>query len=274
MDTKVNTELYNIMEDPLFSIRKRTVAPLVYPMHWHSFLELEIVVSGMVEYSSNNQTYTLGLGGAHILCTHDFHSLSILKDTTLYCLHIETELLDSEIVDQLHCNSFRCQFTPEEMGTILPRLELLESEYASDSAFRNMMIKSIVTEILIMLLRKATSNEPLYTPKPIQKLTAYINTHFSEDITLDKVADALSFSTGYLGKLLKRHMGYTFNEYLNMIRLKQACYLLRTTNLPVKEIAFQVGYRSSEYFLYVFKKNLLTTPGKYRKIEEDISTQF
>ena len=50
MDTKVNTELYNIMEDPLFSIRKRNVAPIIYPMHWHSFLELEIVVFGLKEH--------------------------------------------------------------------------------------------------------------------------------------------------------------------------------------------------------------------------------
>ena len=274
MGTKIITEPYDNMENQLFSIRKRHVAPITYPMHWHDFLELEIVISGLMKYSSNNQTYILGLGNAHVLCMHDCHGLSILKDTTLYCLHIKTELLDSEIVEQLRYNSFRCQFTPEEMAIIMPKLESLEKESDSQSAFQNLMVKSIVTEILIMLMRKSKSNEALYTPQPIQKLTAYINTHFTEDITLDKVAVALSFSPSYLGKLLKRQMGYTFNEYLNMIRLKQACYLLRTTNLPVREIAFQAGYNSSEYFLSVFKKNLFTTPSKYRKLEDDVSTLF
>ena len=271
MGNKTLNEPYDIMLNPLFSMNKRYITPRSFPMHWHDFLELEIVVAGSMQHSSNNQTYSLGPGSAHILCLHDCHGLSVLEDTTLYCLHINTELLDEEIVEQLRYNSFRCQFTPEEMGAILPRLELLENEYASEFTFRNMMIKSVVTEILIMLLRKATSNETLYTPKPIQKLTAYINTHFSEDITLDKVAEALSFSPGYLGKLLKKQMGYTFNEYLNMIRLKQACHLLRTTNLPVVEIAFQTGYNSSEYFLYVFKKNMLTTPSEYRKLEDSMS---
>ena len=274
MGTKVLTEPYDIMLNPLFSICKRHIKPRTYPMHWHDFLELEIVMAGLMKHSSNNQTYILGPGSAHVLCLHDCHGLSILEDTRLYCMHISTDLLDEEIVDQLRYNSFRCQFTPEEMGIILPKLEFLENEFASDSAFQNMMIKSIVTEILIMLLRKSTSNEALYTPQTIQKLIAYINTHFTEDITLDKVAAALSFSPSYLGKLLKRQMGYTFNEYLNIIRLKHACYLLQTTNLPVKEIAFQAGYNSSEYFLYVFKKKLFATPSEYRKLDDDLSTLF
>ena len=274
MGTKIITEPYDIMLNPLFSISKRHIKPRTYPMHWHDFLELEIVIAGSMRHSSNNQTYTLGPGSAHVLCLHDCHGLSTLEDTTLYCLHIKTELLDLEIAEQLRYNSFRCQFTPEEMGFIIPKLEFLENESASNSAFQDLMIKSIVTEILILLLRKSTSNEALYTPQPIQKLTAYINTHFTEDITLDKVAAALSFSPSYLGKLLKKQMSYTFNEYLNMIRLKHACYLLQTTNLPVKEIAFQAGYNSSEYFLYVFKKNLFATPSEYRKLEDDISALF
>lgn len=274
MGTKVIAEPYDIMLDPLFRINKRHIKPRTYPMHWHDFLEFEIVIAGLLKYSSNNQTHTLGPGSAHILCLHDCHGLSTLEDTTLYCLHINTDLLDLEIAEQLRYNSFRCQFTPEEMGYIIPKLEFLEKESASNSAFHYLMIKSIVTEILILLLRKSTSNEALYTPQPIQKLTAYINTHFTNDITLDKAAAALSFSPGYLGKLIKRQMGYTFNEYLNMIRLKHACYLLQNTNLPVKEIAFQAGYNSSEYFLYVFKKNLLTTPSEYRKLENGVSTAF
>ena len=276
MGTKIITEPYDIMLNPLFSITRRHINPRAYPMHWHDFLELEIVIAGSMKYaSSNNQVYPLGPGSAHILCMHDCHGLSVLENTTLYCIHINPKLLDGEIMEQLRYNSFRCDFTPEEMGFIIPQLEILENEAVSGSAFQELRIKSIVTEILILLLRKATSNETLYTPQPIQKLTAYINIHFKEDLTLDRIATALSFSPSYLGKLLKKQMGYTFNEYLNVIRLKRACYLLKTTNLPVKEIAFQTGYNSSEYFLYVFRKNMLVTPSQYRKLDEiDDSASF
>ena len=271
MDNRIITQPYDILPNRLFRINKRHITPSTYPMHWHNFLELEIVISGLMKHSSINQSYTLGPGCAHVLCLHDCHGLSTLEDTVLYCLHINTDLLDGEILEQLRYNSFRCEFTPEEMADIVPKLEFLEKESASELPFQNLMTKSIVTEILIMLLRKSISNETAYAPRPVQKLTAYINTHFTEDVTLDKVAAALSFSPSYLGKLLKRQMGYTFNEYLNIIRLRHACYLLRTTNLPVKEIAFQAGYNSSEYFLYVFKKNLFTTPSEYKKLEDDVS---
>ena len=50
-----------------------------------------------------------------------------------------------------------------------------------------------------------------------------------------------------------------------MTRLKYACGLLCTSSLSVKQIAFESGYNSAEYFVYVFKQKLGVTPSEYRK---------
>ena len=83
---------------------------------------------------------------------------------------------------------------------------------------------------------------------------------------LEKVSKELSISQNHLGSLIKKEIGMSFSEYLNSVRLKYACDLLKSTNLSVKEIAFSSGYSSVEYFLYIFKQKLKTAPTKYRCI--------
>lgn len=104
-------------------------------------------------------------------------------------------------------------------------------------------------------------------PQIIQLAAAYINTNFSNNITLEFAAYELSLSSNYPGTLFKKYMGTSFNEYLNNTRLKYARGLLLSSELTGKEIAFASGYSSLEYFSYCFKKIMNITPGKYRELK-------
>ena len=55
-----------------------------------------------------------------------------------------------------------------------------------------------------------------------------------------------------------------FKEYITGKRLRQACYLLRTTNLPVTAIASQCGFENANYFTVVFRTEYGIPPSKYR----------
>ena len=105
----------------------------------------------------------------------------------------------------------------------------------------------------------------MQTIKLVQKAMAYIHSNFRFDISLEQMAKDLSVSVNYMGAVFKKWVGVSFNEYLNTVRLKNACNMLETTDLSVKEIAFASGYKSVEYFLYRFKNNLKTTPTAYKK---------
>ena len=129
-------------------------------------------------------------------------------------------------------------------------------------------IKSKINEIVISMIRKATCNEIIATPLPIQQAIAYINEHFLEQITLKDLAKQLSFSPNYLGMLFKKQTNSTFNEYLNTLRLKYACNLLSSSDISVKEISYASGYGSVEYFMYAFKKKMLMTPIEYRNRQQ------
>lgn len=99
---------------------------------------------------------------------------------------------------------------------------------------------------------------------PIRNAIYYMESHYSQSITLSEVADHVSLSAEYLSRLFKEETGIKFVVYLNNIRLKHALHLLETTNLKVYEIAEQVGYSNLSYFSTVFKKNFGQNPFDYK----------
>lgn len=84
-------------------------------------------------------------------------------------------------------------------------------------------------------------------------------------ITVEEVAKNAGFSIDYFNRIFLTHTGFTVNAYINYIRLKEASFLLRTTDKSVLDIALEIGYDSHEGFTKAFKKKYNFTPSEYRK---------
>ena len=151
-------------------------------------------------------------------------------------------------------------------------MEIIFEEEHSALPFKNLYAKNVLSKIVIQMIRKKTNSITLNTPLPIQQAIAIIADNFLQKLTLEDVAKKISFAPSYLGKIFKAQTGYTFNDYLNSLRLKHACGLLNSSEIPVKDIAFQSGYSSVEYFLYIFKKRMQMTPSEYRELFSQTTT--
>ena len=146
------------------------------------------------------------------------------------------------------------------------QIEEIYSQADPKQPFYDLYIKTTLTDIILRMLRGSLHHNIPSSPLPIQQVIAYIADNYLQKITLDDIARKYAFSAAYLGQLFKKQTGYTFNEYLNSLRLKHACNLLQNSPLAVKEIAYQSGYSSVEYFLHIFKKQLQMTPSEYRQL--------
>ena len=98
----------------------------------------------------------------------------------------------------------------------------------------------------------------------IKKAAEYIAAHFSEELTLSRVADEIGLNPSYLSSLFKQVTGESFKEYLNSIRIKEAQHLLSNTSYPIMQIAVSCGFSDQSYFTKVFKKCTGLTPRQYR----------
>lgn len=92
----------------------------------------------------------------------------------------------------------------------------------------------------------------------------FINKHYKEELSLEKVAEYLQLSPSYLSNVFKKETGQNFIDYVTEVRIGRAKFLLKTTDLKMAEIAREVGYADEYYFSKVFKKNVGESPLKYR----------
>ena len=91
-------------------------------------------------------------------------------------------------------------------------------------------------------------------PEALHRAVVHIEDHFAQALTLSGVAEYCGISAGYLSRAFSEHVGTTFNDYLNSIRLEVAQRMLKEGHHSVKEIAFAVGYHDPNYFSRIFKK--------------------
>lgn len=102
-------------------------------------------------------------------------------------------------------------------------------------------------------------------PQAVSRAKEYIEEHYAEEITLQKVANVVGISPGYLSTLFAQYLGCGFVDHLIKIRVEHACDYLRQNYFKTYEIAYKIGYRDEKYFARVFKKVTGMSPGEYRK---------
>jgi AraC-like DNA-binding protein len=99
----------------------------------------------------------------------------------------------------------------------------------------------------------------------LDNLCQWITDHISESITLRDVAREAGMTIPSFCRFFKRSTGRTFNAFLHELRIGHACRLLVETDLPVSQIAFQVGYNTLSNFNRCFQLYKRASPARYRR---------
>lgn len=115
---------------------------------------------------------------------------------------------------------------------------------------------------------EAKDNENLRTNQVRDEIERYIQAHFTEDLSMQDVAHAMSYSEAYFCKLFKQCFKVNFSTYLNEYRISRAKSLLLSGTQSIRQISFSCGYTDSTYFSRVFRRLTGMTPSEYRTLQE------
>ena len=114
-----------------------------------------------------------------------------------------------------------------------------------------------------MMLRDGHSKKKY--SKLLEDAKAFIDDNYKhDDMSLNMVAAQVNISPSYFSTIFSNEMGQTFVEYLTHVRLEKARELLMCSNMRTAEIGYEVGYKDSHYFSYIFKKVVGCSPKEYR----------
>ncbi|MBU3160980.1 PocR ligand-binding domain-containing protein [Clostridium frigoris] len=92
----------------------------------------------------------------------------------------------------------------------------------------------------------------------------YIQESYSYAISIDEMASLCNVSPSYFSKLFKKNIGDNFSNYINKVRIKKAKELLEASDVPIINLALDLGFEDCGYFIKVFKRIEGVTPAVYR----------
>lgn len=145
-------------------------------------------------------------------------------------------------------------------------LNLHESGRADDAVatmYRDTMGLAVAAHVARAFGGPVEAAVPAFDAR-IRRAMDYIEEHKAEEISLETLAGIAAMSPFHFARSFKSATGLPPHKYLAARRMEMAKQLLKSTTLPVVEIAFRTGYENVSHFTQVFRQHVGTTPGAFR----------
>jgi len=126
-------------------------------------------------------------------------------------------------------------------------------------------LRLLVCAVILEAARQITAARPARAEQAVAAAVAHLQKHLHEPVMMNHLAKQAGCGRARLFQLFKQTTGQTPNDYLQRLRVAKARGLLTATSQSITEIAFAVGFASSQYFSRVFRKYTGQMPSEYRR---------
>lgn len=239
---------------------------LHHPLHWHSFFEIEIILSGEGKYVINDVEYDIADNNVFLLTSTDFHYLRLEGTAEIINISFnETMMSDSDMTDMVFNRIAKAYcFDFDEYQRLVDVAKVLEHECLIDGDSKGALLSYIIKCILRKNNNLLTTEITRNSLHGIRRAIIYMELHFRENITLESVAKEAGYTSAYFSRLFKRVTGESYIEMLTKYRLGYARNLL-ANGFSVADACFSSGFGSLTAFQDAFKKKHRISPNEYKK---------
>lgn len=122
----------------------------------------------------------------------------------------------------------------------------------------------LLKEVMISFTKAVALNRNILYSKPIRQVMEFIQSHYDEKITLEKLSEYTELSTFYLSNLIKKETELSLPDIVNKVRIEKSKPLLLNMNISILDVAQRVGFNYQNHFASIFKKYNGLTPTEYR----------
>lgn len=253
-----------------------------YASHYHNALEIIVCAKNQYTITASNKTYTLSAGDILIIPPFMLHELHSRPLGARFIYLIDIDMLqcfqDFKTVDPIFMEPYLCtpSSRPEIYRHIYDALMQMADTYFSHKIFWETTIYALLMDIVITIGRDYFYQNSVDEDTPpngrqqayyemFANLLNFIDAHYTDDLTLEQVAEHIGFSKYHFSRLFKQHTNTTFHNYLCHKRIQAAQSMLTADrSLPVTDIAFQVGFNNLTTFCRCFHKYTNCSPTEYR----------
>lgn len=247
-----------------------------YPLHWHSFYEIEYIAEGRGVEVLNGTSIDIKPGTLHVLTPSDFHEFtSVLEPIVMYKFAFTPDLVDRDASAPLYSRDRAPLLYLEgsERALIESFLEAIESskKCITDSVEFQKILRRQLESVILTAVAITDSEEsaravvlPRYNDS-VYKVIDLIHKSFTRPLTLDELASEVYLSPSYVCRRFRAAVGMSIGDYIKRLRMDLAAKLLATTDTSVTAICYEVGFSSASTFSLEFKRIYGVSPIQYRK---------
>jgi AraC-like DNA-binding protein len=146
--------------------------------------------------------------------------------------------------------------------SILTSLRVLAADHSKGPLAR--LLTESMLHACLRLLKSPQKHHLRKAIRTYESLCLYVQENFQSPITRESVARHFGLAPNHISRVFRKEGFMRFNDYLNLVRVNRAKFMLQNYSLTLKEIASNCGYNDTAYFCRVFKKTCKVTPTEYR----------
>lgn len=257
-----------------------------YDLHYHNCWEIDYVTKGEGINIFEKDVYSFAPGDIYIIHPYEMHNAFPTGEIELFCIQfsennvVRSVFTDAEYRNELTQNGARFPSVirkQDQNYDLLQEciLKTLKEWRERRTGWRPAM-RLCLAQMFLELVRDFSEKGETCIPEEsiqsegIRQALDFINANFTKKISLEQAAQEAIMHKNYFCTMFKKQVGVTFYTYLNGLRLRHACALLKSTDRPVKDIAISSGFPAVSSFNKAFRKAFRITPVEYRAGSMDV----
>lgn len=242
--------------------------------HIHkSTLEITFVISGQIRYKVNNITHTVKGGELFLTYPDELHTIGYHPHMHFCWLGVDItspgkSFLGFRDPDALKlCAALRQMRTRHFRGGPIVKecIDRFIAAILSNLPYRKLIARAAMIELLTYLIEAEKQSQRSNLSPLISKSVELIETQIENPVALQEIADTIHISLPHFKKIFRQEMGLPPYEYVLHRKIDRAKKMLADLEMPVTDIAFHLGFPSSQHFATLFKKMTSQTPSCFRK---------
>lgn len=141
-------------------------------------------------------------------------------------------------------------------------LEMLEMQALQPDGRRQANVISLIPD------ENRSSGPRGSSPMALAPAVTYVESGFRDKVSSSEAAEKCGLTSFQFSRLFRETYGFTFQDYVNRYRIREACRLLRNPAAEVSEVSHLVGFNDVSYFGKIFKRYMHCSPSQFSTTNE------
>lgn len=242
-----------------------------FDVHWHPYVEVGLVTKGSVQIILEDNRFDIPEEDIYVINASQIHSVRYIGECKVVTLHIPVESFKLFIPDfdliSLE-NTISEKYYKEICEILRELMYILDDTYDG----WQLLFQSRLYALMYLLYSNGYRTGSIINSKKSQQIIerlevilSYTEAYYKDSILLSSVAGIVGLNPEYFCRFFKKHMGISYQQYLNTVRINHIYDELIATDDNIADILSRNGFNNYHLFLRMFKEAYGTSPNQLRK---------